>query len=279
MLLVEYRICMPFTVDEYKRGQLYMIARHCHQESDNGEGVEVIKYEPCEDLVNGKGHYTEKRIHLYKRLPYWVQSLVTNLLYIEEKSWNYYPSTITEYSCSFLPKLQIRVETRYEDNTGNTQNAHNISAEELAQRTVDIINIATDDFPEAKYKESEDPQKVTVLKTQPPRGPLNETWATEHKTPVMCAYKIVRTKFEIWGLQTKAESWAQKAIRDILLLAHRQCFCWADEWYDKSYESIVEYERETYGKTNELIKGYSNANNKYSSLNPVTNDKNMADFN
>ena len=44
----------------------YMIARHCHQESDNGEGVEVIKYEPCEDSVHGKGHYTEKRIHLYK---------------------------------------------------------------------------------------------------------------------------------------------------------------------------------------------------------------------
>jgi hypothetical protein len=43
-----------------------MIARHCHQESDNGEGVEVIKYEPCEDSVHGKGHYTEKRIHLYK---------------------------------------------------------------------------------------------------------------------------------------------------------------------------------------------------------------------
>ena len=51
---------------KYKRAQLYMIARHCHQESEKGEGVEVIKYEPCEDPVNGKGHFTEKRLHLYK---------------------------------------------------------------------------------------------------------------------------------------------------------------------------------------------------------------------
>ncbi len=43
-----------------------MIARHCHQESEKGEGVEVLKYEPCEDPIHGKGHYTEKRVHLYK---------------------------------------------------------------------------------------------------------------------------------------------------------------------------------------------------------------------
>ena len=43
-----------------------MIARHCDEESENGEGVEVIKYEPCEDPKYGIGHYTEKRIHLYK---------------------------------------------------------------------------------------------------------------------------------------------------------------------------------------------------------------------
>lgn len=43
-----------------------MIARHCHQESDKGEGVEVIKYEACEDPVHGPGHYTEKRLHLYR---------------------------------------------------------------------------------------------------------------------------------------------------------------------------------------------------------------------
>lgn len=97
-----------------------MIARHCHQESEKGEGVEVVKYEPCEDPVHGVGHYTEKRLHLYKcvikllehvelendfnsfpfllfnsKLPTWMQSFIPNIFYIEEKSWNYFPITVT----------------------------------------------------------------------------------------------------------------------------------------------------------------------------------------
>jgi hypothetical protein len=41
-----------------------------------------------------------------------------------------------------------------------------------------------------------------------------------------------------------------KSIRDVLLLAHRQVFAWADDWFDLSYEAILDYERKTYEKTN-----------------------------
>lgn len=290
MLLVEYRICLPFTTQEYRRAQLYMIARHCEQESDNGEGVEVIKYETCEDSAHGVGHYTEKRIHLYKKLPVWMQSILPNMFYIEEKSWNYYPYTITEYTCSFIPKFHICVETKYEDNSGETNNAHNLSDEEIAQRTVDFIDIVKDSLPEHKYKESEDPRKIVVKKTNPNRGPLKEDWKTEFKQnnmPIMCSYKTVRSKFEVWGFQTKVEGWAQKAIRDILLLAHKQAFAWTDDWYDKTYEMIVEYERATYSKTNEKVLKDSHQNdnknsdkNDHNILSDLNNhiNKNEADF-
>ena len=80
-----------------------------------------------------------------------------------------------------------------------------------------------------------------------------------------------------------------KAIRDILLLAHRQAFCWTDEWYEKTYESIVEYERETYGKTNERVVNTKGANGVLPSPKTTTPahqlptttasfEKNMADF-
>lgn len=256
MQLTEYRICLPFSVEEYKRAQLYMIARHCHQESEKGEGVEVIKYEPCEDPIHGTGHYTEKRLHLYNKLPYWMQGFIPNMFYIEEKSWNYFPYTVTEYSCSFLPKFQVTVQTRYLDDCGERENPHNLSEEEISQRVIDVVDIVNDPVPEHKYKESEDPKKVQILKTEPPRGPLKETWKNDlrqENKPIMCSYKIVKTKFEVWGLQTRVESYSQKAIRDILLLAHRQAFCWQDEWCDRSYEDIVEYERETYKLTNAKV--------------------------
>lgn len=41
-----------------------MIARHSLEQSDRGEGVEVIENRECLDPVHGKGQYTEKRIHL-----------------------------------------------------------------------------------------------------------------------------------------------------------------------------------------------------------------------
>lgn len=41
-----------------------MIARHSLEQSVDGEGVEVVESKAIEDPVHGKGHLTEKRIHL-----------------------------------------------------------------------------------------------------------------------------------------------------------------------------------------------------------------------
>ncbi|KAF7238214.1 Cytoplasmic phosphatidylinositol transfer protein 1 [Varanus komodoensis] len=64
MLMKEYRICMPLTVEEYRIGQLYMISKHSHEQSDRGEGVEVVQNEPYEDPNYGNGQLTEKRVYL-----------------------------------------------------------------------------------------------------------------------------------------------------------------------------------------------------------------------
>lgn len=49
-----------------------MIAKHSLEESDAGDGVEIVKNEECEDPVHGKGQFTEKHIHISK----WVGILV-----------------------------------------------------------------------------------------------------------------------------------------------------------------------------------------------------------
>lgn len=41
-----------------------MIAKHCQEQSEAGEGVEVVHNVQHEDPVHGKGRYTEKRIYL-----------------------------------------------------------------------------------------------------------------------------------------------------------------------------------------------------------------------
>ena len=46
MLIKEYRITMPMTVEEYQVAQLYSVAEASKNENGGGEGVEVIKNEP-----------------------------------------------------------------------------------------------------------------------------------------------------------------------------------------------------------------------------------------
>ena len=41
-----------------------MIAKHSHEQSEKGEGVEVVRNEACHDPQHGDGQYTEKRVHL-----------------------------------------------------------------------------------------------------------------------------------------------------------------------------------------------------------------------
>lgn len=48
-------------------------------------------------------------------------------------------------------------------------------------------------------------------------------------------------------------------------MAHRQAFCWIDEWYDMTYEDIVKFERETYSKTNDKVLKNSKNNAKVDS--------------
>ncbi|TKS91873.1 Cytoplasmic phosphatidylinositol transfer protein 1 [Collichthys lucidus] len=299
MLMKEYRICMPLTVEEYRIGQLYMISKHSHEQSERGEGVEVVQNEPYEDPEHGSGQFTEKRIYLNNKLPSWARAVVPKIFYITEKAWNYYPYTITAIiwdhwegnivhneqrggrmedrdmrringkimiKCSFLPKFSIHIETKYEDNKGSNDNI--FGSEPRDEETeVWVVDIAYDEIPERHYKESEsqlifDHQLAICLlgvmemhdlryfkskKTN--RGVLQEGWIN-NQDPIMCSYKLVTVKFEVWGLQTRVEQFVHKVIRDVLLLGHRQAFAWVDEWIDMTMEEVREYERATQEATN-----------------------------
>ncbi|GCC26066.1 hypothetical protein chiPu_0004480 [Chiloscyllium punctatum] len=291
----EYRICMPLTVEEYRIGQLYTISKHSHEQSDKGEGVEVVKNEPHEDPVHGKGQFTEKRVHLSSKLPGWARAVVPRIFYITEKAWNYYPYTITAVlpapvylgnsaacifgqqpgssdghpsqqlveclaivhgqlersgiECSFLPKFSIYIETKYEDNNGCNDHIFN-SDKNHTDHEVCFLDIAYDEIPDRYYKSSEDLRYFASVKTG--RGPLKEGWRDD-PSPVMCSYKQVTVKFEVWGLQTRVEQFVQKVIRDILLIGHRQAFAWVDEWCDMTMDEVRQYEKQTQEATNEKI--------------------------
>ena len=66
MLIKEYRIPLPLTVDEYRIAQLYMIAKKSKQESkgaDSGSGVEILVNEPYTDGPGAGGNQTGQYTH------------------------------------------------------------------------------------------------------------------------------------------------------------------------------------------------------------------------
>ena len=89
MIIKEYRVTLPMTVEEYQVAQLFSVAEASKNETGGGEGVEVIKNEPYKviyrdhfkqkllsfhqdvPLLNGKftsGQYTYKKYHLQSKV-------------------------------------------------------------------------------------------------------------------------------------------------------------------------------------------------------------------
>ncbi|XP_051576346.1 cytoplasmic phosphatidylinositol transfer protein 1-like [Myxocyprinus asiaticus] len=264
MLVKEYRICMPLTVDEYKIGQLYMISKHSSEQSGGGEGVEVVRNEPCTDPTCGAGQITEKRIYLNSKLPAWMRRFVPMAFYVTETAWNFYPYTITEYTCSFLPKFHIRIETRFENDNGCTENVFGDNP--TPKGNVCFLDILSDPIPDKHYKQSEDLSNWVSKKTG--RGPLVDGWKNINK-PIMCSYKRVTCSFEVYGFQGRTEEFVHRNIRDILLVGHRQAVAWIDDWHGLTLEEVREYERKLQEETNSKLKSDINCTDSAQSVHHI----------
>ncbi|KAM4578893.1 membrane-associated phosphatidylinositol transfer protein 2-like isoform 6-T6 [Fundulus diaphanus] len=251
MLIKEYRIPMPMSVEEYRIAQLYMIQKKSREETcGEGSGVEILKNKPYTDGPGGAGQYTHKVYHIGMHIPSWFRSILPKAaLRVEEESWNAYPYTRTRYTCPFVEKFSIDIETYYKPDTGNQADVFNLSATDKRQRTIDPINIVTDPIPPHEYKAEEDPRLYKSVKTQ--RGPLQDDWIEEYnnnsgKTPIMCAYKLCKVEFRYWGMQSKIERFIHDVgLRKVMVRAHRQAWCWQDEWYGLTIEDIRQLELET----------------------------------
>ncbi|XP_061306908.1 membrane-associated phosphatidylinositol transfer protein 1 isoform X2 [Pezoporus flaviventris] len=247
MLIKEYRILLPMSLDEYQVAQLYMIQKKSREESSGeGSGVEILANRPYSEGPGGSGQYTHKVYHVGSHIPSWFRALLPKAaLQVEEESWNAYPYTRTRYTCPFVEKFSIEIETYYRQDAGQQPNVFNLSAAEKRQRVLDTIDIVRDPISPGEYKPEEDPKLYHSSKTG--RGPLGDDWLEAPSTgPLMCAYKLCKVEFRYWGMQSKIEQFIHDVgLRKVMLRAHRQAWCWQDEWTDLTMEDIRQLEDET----------------------------------
>ncbi|XP_019506018.1 PREDICTED: phosphatidylinositol transfer protein alpha isoform isoform X2 [Hipposideros armiger] len=228
VLLKEYRVILPVSVDEYQVGQLYSVAEASKNETGGGEGVEVLVNEPYEK-DGEKGQYTHKIYHLQSKVPTFVRMLAPEgALNIHEKAWNAYPYCRTVITNEYMKEdFLIKIETWHKPDLGTQEN---------------------------DYKAEEDPAKFKSIKTG--RGPLGPNWKQElvnqKDCPYMCAYKLVTVKFKWWGLQNKVENFIHKQEKRLFTNFHRQLFCWLDKWVDLTMDDIRRMEEETKKQLDEM---------------------------
>nr|XP_026694786.1 membrane-associated phosphatidylinositol transfer protein 2 isoform X1 [Ciona intestinalis] len=251
MLIKEYKIPMPLSVQEYRIAQLYMIQKKSREESQGTEsGVEIIQNKPYSDGPGGDGQYTQKIYHISKHIPGWLVAILPkDALIVEEEAWNAYPYTRTRYTCPFIEKFSIDIETRYFDDTGEQENVFDLPNSGLRSRSVDEIDIVNEQS--SDYKKEEDPRHYVSKATG--RGPLSDDWITnakkcppEKRGNFMCAYKQCKVEFKYWGMQSKIEKFIHDTgLRKVMLRAHKQAWCWQDEWYGLTIDDIRKLEKET----------------------------------
>eukprot|EP00033_Pygsuia_biforma_P001877 GCRY01002098.1.p1 GENE.GCRY01002098.1~~GCRY01002098.1.p1 ORF type:complete len:274 (-),score=68.27 GCRY01002098.1:149-970(-) len=246
MLLYEFRIILPVTVQEYQVGQLYCVAKSSKEETGkDGDGVEVLKNEPYEKEDGEKGQFTDKKYYLKNKVPGWVAAIAPkSALILGESAWNAYPKCKTELSSPYMGKsFTLRVETIHKADRGDSENVHNLSEEQLKKRKIVYINIS-DDVEKKDYKEEEDPTKFKSTKTE--RGPFEKD-SDWQKTcePVMCCYKLVTVEFVWFGLQSKMEKFIINSQTKLFHKFHRQVVCTLDEWVELTMDDIRRIEAET----------------------------------
>ncbi|XP_069946303.1 phosphatidylinositol transfer protein beta isoform isoform X2 [Cherax quadricarinatus] len=263
MLVKEFRVILPLTVEEYQVAQLYSVAEASKNETGGGEGVEVLKNEPFENypLLGNRfssGQYTYKIYHLKSKVPAFIRLLAPEgSLEVHEEAWNAYPYCRTIISvrgslvCFFMPKnpgymkknFIISIETLHVADMGTMENAHELSGEKLRLREVVPIDISNDPVKTADYKPDEDPTKFKSEKTG--RGPLQGPEWWKKCDPVMTCYKLVTCEFKWFGLQTRVEKFIQDVERRLFTNFHRQVFCWMDRWHGMTMEDIRRLEDKT----------------------------------
>uniref|UniRef100_T1JJI2 DDHD domain-containing protein n=1 Tax=Strigamia maritima TaxID=126957 RepID=T1JJI2_STRMM len=260
MLIKEYRIALPLSVEEYRIAQLYMIAKKSREETRGaGSGIEILVNEPYTQEGGGSGQFTHKIYHIGSHLPGWFKALLPkSALTVEERAWNSYPYTKTRYTCPFVEKFSLEIETKYFNDCGNQDNVFGLDDNDLRSRIVDTIDVVRDAVSGTDYRKEEDPRFYVSQKTG--RGPLPESWLDEFQysmgkgqqgplpdgRTIMCAYKLCRVEFRYWGMQSKIEKFIHDiALRKTMLRAHRQAWAWQDEWFGLTMEDIRRLEKET----------------------------------
>lgn len=252
----EYRIPMPFTLQEYQIAQLYMTAEMSKQETTadgSAGGVEICINEPFIDHpVLGSGQYTQKIYHIANKVPKFIAKCApAKAMKLKEEAWNSYPNCKTILTNEWMGnKFNLMIQTVHLQDDGSTENIHGLDAKTLKNREVIYVDIVNDKLD--SHHSDLDPTKITGSKA------LTTDWRKVKRAdityPMMCCYKLVTFKCEIPLLQSTIESFFENYQRNMFLNFNRQVFCTQEKWVNLTMDDIRQIEEKAKEELNQRIR-------------------------
>lgn len=222
-------------------GGVVVLKNEAYDNTDGHLGVSEISGNV---IPKNKGQYTLKQYFLGSRVPTWLTYVLPgDLFFLYEEAWNAFPDCITILTSKFMSNKKARISVRtlfFDEDSGVKENAHNLTASELAERKVFNLNIAEQDQTDKEYQKEYDPALCKSEKSG--RGPLAKDWVEKSEPPVMCCYKLVRVDFKVWGLQGKTENLVAQSQKKLFLKTHGQVFAQLDNYFDMKMSDIREME-------------------------------------
>lgn len=252
VLMKEFRVVMPLTLEEYQIAQMYMVMKMQQENTTGTEGVEVLENRPFEDDEFGKGQYTLKLYRLQSKAPLWLKTFApADALVMQEEAWNSYPRCKSVIQCPYFTKFRLTIETIHKADNGQSENVHGLSKNELAAREVEILDIASATSDYWSYIiGTNDIDFSTFRSARTGRGPLLEGWQNSCD-PVMTAYKLVTIDAPYWGFGSRLEQALMAGERALFLESHRNSFAWIDAWFGLTVEVMRELEQQSDTSLNE----------------------------
>jgi hypothetical protein len=249
VLIREFRIILPFSMDEYRTGQKYSVARASRLVTKGADGVEVRVNQQLfdeQDPTKFVGTYTDKVYHMDAYLPGWIKKVLpSSATRIFETATDKYPHCKTVCTFPFLgDRFELTIESRHAADRGETVNIHGLSGDDLKRREIIKMDFAADQLSNKDQQaDTGDPRTFKSVKSG--RGPLAKGWQKTAE-PVMCAYKLVTVRCKVFALQSKLEKYLIQFEHEVFLRFHKQLFCWQDDWWGMTHDQLVEYENQLF---------------------------------
>lgn len=266
MKIVEWRIILPVSPEQFERAETYMVGKRGIEEAGNGEGIEFVTREPYEE-DGTQGEYTHSVYHYGSRIPGIIRWAVPKSFSdFHEHSWCNFPHSRFKY---VVPALEKRVQISmdcyvlsYEREKGFPDNPCHLTPEELAMREIRYMDVVSQppiperaDWKLGGFKCDEAGISLIPESTRPYDFSKPPEWTENYNGPMVLNAKAIKAHVGIFGVQTKIQNLlACTSVPGILLESARALVGWAPEWANMSKEQIQQYIMDARQKVNEDLK-------------------------